>query len=61
MMTEIQIMKGEDRRNKKNLVITLLEFILINQILMNMKNLVRYKSTSKIKSLNKIEVFKMDR
>ena len=61
MMTEIQIMKGEDRKNKKNLVMTLLEFILINQILMNMKNLVRYKSTSKIKSLNKIEVFKMDR
>ena len=47
MMTEIQIMKGEDRKNKKNLVMTLLEFILINQILMNMKNLVGYKSTSK--------------
>ena len=40
-------MKGEDKKNQKGLVTTLLELILINQILMNMKNLVEYKSTSK--------------
>ena len=46
-MTEIQIVKGEDEKNQKSLVTTALELILINQILMNMKNLVGYKSTSK--------------
>ena len=46
-MIEIQIMKGEDKKNQKSLVITLLELILINRILMNMKNFVGYKSTSK--------------
>ena len=46
-MTEIQIMKVEDKKNQKSLVTTLLELILINQILMNMKNSVGYKSTLK--------------
>ena len=46
-MIEIQIMKGEDKKKQKSLVITLLELILINRILMNMKNFVGYKSTSK--------------
>ena len=46
-MTEIQIVKGEDKKNQKSLVTTALELILTNQILMNMKNLVGYKSTSK--------------
>ena len=46
-MTEIQIMKVEDKKNQKSLVTTLLELILINQILMNMKNLVGHKSTLK--------------
>ena len=35
------------QNNQKSLVTTLLELILINQILMNMKNLVGYKSTLK--------------
>ena len=46
-MKKFQIMKGEDKNNQKSLVTTLLESVLINQILMNMKNLVGYKSTSK--------------
>ena len=40
-------MKGEDKKNWKSLVTTVLELILIDEILMNMKNLVGCKSTSK--------------
>ena len=47
-------MKGEDKKNYKSLVITVLELILINQILMNMKNLVGYKSTSKSQLKNSL-------
>ena len=47
-------MKGEDKKNYKSLVITILELILINQILMNMKNLVGYKSTSKSQLKNSL-------
>ena len=61
MIMEIQIMKGEDKKNWKSLVTALLELILIDEILMNMKNLVGYKSTSKNQLKNhRLMIFQRD-
>ena len=45
-LTETQITKEKDERIKKRLVTTLLELILINQVLMILDNLVDYIAES---------------